>query len=129
MILHDIAVAYRNFMHLRHAIMPIGAPSDPALSILVELFINVDNRRCLSVGDVALLTGIASTTSLRWIRQLEHHGLVHRQSDPADQRRIFLSLTPDGHALAEQVLRSLAEQFAPLRNAFAAGRGLRRSAR
>lgn len=49
-----------------------------------------------------LLVTTASVTSL--LDTLERRGLVQRQPDPTDRRRLLVALTDDGRALVEQFL-------------------------
>jgi DNA-binding MarR family transcriptional regulator len=35
---------------------------------------------------------------------LERNGYIHRQSDPADRRRVLVDITPSAQALLDQVL-------------------------
>jgi DNA-binding MarR family transcriptional regulator len=49
-----------------------------------------------------LIVTTASVTSL--LDTLERRGLVERQPDPTDRRRLLVMITPDGQALVDQFL-------------------------
>ncbi|MGI9600580.1 MAG: MarR family winged helix-turn-helix transcriptional regulator [Acidimicrobiales bacterium] len=67
-------------------------------------------RRQLSAGELSerLVQTTGGTT--KTLQRLSERKLVRRVSDPDDGRRALIELTPEGHALAEQVLESLAEK-------------------
>lgn len=66
---------------------------DPAWNILLDLFVHEMEGSRVCVSDACLASGVAPTTALRWITQLEALGLVERCKDAVDARRSFLSLT------------------------------------
>lgn len=78
--------------------------NDPAWDILLEIYRSSARGMAVTVSDTASCSGIASSSATRWIRILEGAGLVHRNDDPDDRRRVMLSLTSTGSALMEQAL-------------------------
>lgn len=110
--LRAIATAYRDSLHSRRSILPMGPPGSAPWSILLELYLNSDRCMPLSLGDIALLTGIAPTTSLGWLDALLTMDLVAKESDPGDRRRIHVTLTPHGTEVTEQLLSDLGRVFA-----------------
>lgn len=115
--LRAIATAYRDSLHSRQAILPMGPPVSAPWSILLELYLNAERYIPLSLGDMALLTGIAPTTSLDWLHKLSRMGLVAKVPDPGDGRRFHVSLTPQGTEVTEQLLSDLARVLVHSRNA------------
>ncbi|AXU20858.1 hypothetical protein C7W88_17705 (plasmid) [Novosphingobium sp. THN1] len=95
----------------------MGPPVSAPWSILLELYLNAERYIPLSLGDMALLTGIAPTTSLDWLHKLSRMGLVAKVPDPGDGRRFHVSLTPQGTEVTEQLLSDLARVFVHSRNA------------
>jgi DNA-binding MarR family transcriptional regulator len=71
--------------------LPTG---DAGWAILLELFVARRSDREVTVGDVAVLLGIPSTTSLRYIDELQHRGHLVRVPDEDDRRRVHLAITP-----------------------------------
>lgn len=49
-----------------------------------------------NLGEVSRASQIAGTTALRWIAQLESHGLIKRESHRTDRRTTLLALAPKG---------------------------------
>jgi DNA-binding MarR family transcriptional regulator len=86
----------------RERLFPEGLFADPAWDILLDLFACEAEGRRLSVSDACLAANVPPTTALRWLAQLEARGLVERQPDPADGRRVFVTLrTPARDAVLE----------------------------
>lgn len=73
----------------------LGAPlfRDPAWDMLLELYVAHDQGRDLSVSSVCYASGVAPTTALRHLQRLEEHGLIEREGDRGDNRRLFVRLT------------------------------------
>ena len=73
--------------------------ADPAWDMLLDLMAARLEGEQVSVTSLCIAAAVPSTTALRWIRTLIDSGLVQRRADPADGRRIHISLT-DPAALA-----------------------------
>jgi DNA-binding MarR family transcriptional regulator len=68
----------------------------------------------VSVGDLGARLHLDSGTLSPLIKRLEHAGLVDRRRDPADERRVLISLAAKGRALRRRacdVPARLAERF------------------
>ena len=70
--------------------------ADPAWDMLLELYAAELGQRRVSVTSLGLASGVPPTTALRWLTTLVSEGLVQRQNDPLDGRRIYISLTDAG---------------------------------
>jgi DNA-binding transcriptional ArsR family regulator len=68
---------------LREDFLPADLFADPAWDMRV------------SVSSLCIASAVPPTTALRWIRTLTDKGIVHRQADPHDGRRVFIALTDD----------------------------------
>ncbi|MGA7777517.1 MAG: MarR family transcriptional regulator [Paraburkholderia sp.] len=55
--------------------------------------------------------GIASTTAVPALDNLEKRGLVQRTRDPNDRRKYFVSLQPEGKRLVDEMLPELTEMI------------------
>lgn len=65
---------------------------DPAWDILLDLFASRIEGRSISVSSACIASGVPNSTALRWIGELEAHGLVVRSRDQFDGRRMFLQI-------------------------------------
>lgn len=80
---------------------------DPALDMLLDLFLQQSVHRRVCVSSLCIASCAPSTTALRWIRVLEDAGLVERFRDPDDGRRVFVRLTSVGQAKVTGYLAAL----------------------
>lgn len=87
---------------LRDQIFPPDLFADPAWDILLDLMAARLEGIKVSVSSLCIAAAVPPTTALRWIRQLTESGLLVRQADPNDGRRIFIALSEKG---AEAVTR------------------------
>lgn len=71
---------------------------EPAWDILLDLFIAAKERRRVSVTSACIGSAVPSTTALRWITILEKNGLLVREADPGDARRVYVKLSASGYA-------------------------------
>ncbi|WP_240530230.1 MarR family transcriptional regulator [Novosphingobium sp. PC22D] len=71
---------------------------EPAWDIVLDLFIAAKERRRVSVTSACIGSAVPSTTALRWITILEREGLLLREADPSDARRIYVKLSARGYA-------------------------------
>lgn len=84
--------------------------SDPAWDILLDLFIAAADGGRRTVSTVGLAGNVPPTTALRWISALEREGLVAREADPRDARRVFLDLTAAGISAMRRYFDSIEER-------------------
>ena len=67
--------------------------ADPAWDILLELYAAELGQQRQSVSSICIGADVPQTTALRWIALLEKKGLIRREADRFDGRRVFLMLT------------------------------------
>lgn len=70
---------------------------EPAWDILLDLFIAAKERKRLPVTSACIGAAVPATTALRWLTVLEDKGLILRENDTADARRVFVRLSTDGY--------------------------------
>lgn len=80
---------------------------EPAWDLLLDLFIASAEGKRLSVTAACIGAAVPTSTALRWIVILESRGLVWRENDPADARRVFLQLTETGQRKLTDYFRQL----------------------
>jgi CheY-like chemotaxis protein/DNA-binding MarR family transcriptional regulator len=85
------------------AVMP-----EPAWEMLAELMRARLTGQHLSVTSLALSSKSPMTTALRRIEDLIQGGLASRVPDPADRRRTYVELTPEGMARMQLFLEGFA---------------------
>ncbi len=85
------------------AVMP-----EPAWEMLAELMRARLSGQHLSVTSLALSSKSPMTTALRRIEDLIQGGLAARMPDPADRRRTYVELTPEGMARMQLFLEGFA---------------------
>lgn len=67
---------------------------EPAWDLLLDLFINANEGKRVPVTSACIGAAVPTTTALRWLSILESRGLVEREADSSDARRIFVRLSP-----------------------------------
>ncbi|RVG72772.1 MarR family winged helix-turn-helix transcriptional regulator [Sinorhizobium meliloti] len=77
---------------------PLGL-TFPQYLVMVELL----DRSPRSVGELGARVGMDTGTITPLVKRLEQSGLVTRQRDTHDERRVLVNLTPEGAALREGV--------------------------
>lgn len=84
------------FRRQRDAVLPQVAGTDANWVILVELYLAAIEERRESISSLCVASGAPSTTALRYIKSLTDSGMVTREPDPEDGRRVFVSMSPAG---------------------------------
>jgi hypothetical protein len=81
---------------------------EPAWDILLDLFIAHGEGKSVSVSSACIGSGAPSTTGLRWLGVLADEGLVLRENDPADHRRVLVRLSPEAIAAMDRFFDTVA---------------------
>ena len=66
---------------------------EPGWDILLDLYIAQIEEKSVSVSSACIGSASPPTTGLRWLGVLADQGLVEREHDPQDQRRVLVRLT------------------------------------
>lgn len=96
---HLVRVA-RNAIRMREAqrkYLPASYFDEPALNILLDLFVAGSEGRTVYVNDACIASQTPTSTALRWIAVLVRDGLAVRIRDEVDARRTILDITPAGN--------------------------------
>lgn len=75
---------------------------EPAWDILLDLYIAHAEAKPVSVSSACIGSAAPPTTGLRWLGVLAEEGLVVRENDPEDNRRVLVRLTRQGIAAMER---------------------------
>ena len=69
---------------------------EPAWDILLDLYIAHAKGKEVSVSSACIGSAVPPTTGLRWLGILQATGLVVREHDSGDQRRVLVRLSHEG---------------------------------
>jgi DNA-binding MarR family transcriptional regulator len=74
--------------------LPLELFAEPAWDILLDLLRAELGHERMSVSSLCIAVDISPNSGLRWLEALEEKGMVLRQRDARDTRRIFVVLSP-----------------------------------
>ncbi|WHO39542.1 winged helix DNA-binding protein [Sphingobium sp. AP49] len=80
---------------IRADFLPGDLFADPAWDMLLDLLAAQLEQERVSVSSLCIAAAVPPTTALRWIGTLTDKGLVVRQADPQDGRRVFIALAQE----------------------------------
>lgn len=80
---------------------------EPAWDILLDLFIAQGEGKNVSVSSACIGSASPATTGLRWLGVLADEGLIKREPDPEDNRRVLVHLTTTGRAAMERYFEAV----------------------
>ncbi len=75
---------------------------EPAWDILLDLYIVHADGKPVSVSSACIGSAASPTTGLRWLGVLAEEGLVVRENDSDDHRRVLVRLTRAGITAMER---------------------------
>jgi DNA-binding MarR family transcriptional regulator len=70
---------------------------------LTSALATIDRHGPLTPSELAARERVQRPTATRLVARLEELGVLQRAADPADRRSSLLSVTPEGHALLEEM--------------------------
>ncbi|CCW16537.1 hypothetical protein EBBID32_8730 [Sphingobium indicum BiD32] len=92
---------------LRDDMFGPGLFSDPAWDILLDLYIAEAKDEHVQITSLAIAARVPHSTAIRWAGNMTRSGLLERQKDPRDARRIHISLSPRARVLLQEYLEKL----------------------
>ncbi|WP_394728199.1 MarR family transcriptional regulator [Altererythrobacter sp. GH1-8] len=96
---HFLSLARKRYENRRKRVAVFAANDlfgEPAWDILLDLYIAYAEGKTVSVSSACIGSASPPTTGLRWLGVLQDAGLVEREHDPHDQRRILVRLSDHG---------------------------------
>lgn len=81
---------------------------EPAWDILLDLYVALAHQKPVSVSSACIGSAAPPTTGLRWLGILAEEGLVVREPDPEDQRRVLVRLTEKGACAMDRFFEAAA---------------------
>lgn len=81
--------------NVRSQFLPRDLFADPAWDMLLELLRAEIAQQRISVSSLCYAANAPATTALRYIKTMVKQGLIVREADPFDGRRVHISLTPE----------------------------------
>jgi hypothetical protein len=79
---------------------------EPAWDIVLDLYIAHCEGKPVSVSSACIGSAAPPTTGLRWLGVLAEEGLIIRENDAADNRRVMVRLSETGIAAMERFLEA-----------------------
>jgi hypothetical protein len=101
-----LALARKTYSLRRKRAAIFGNPElfgEPAWDILLDLYIAYAEGKPVSVSSACIGSAAPPTTGLRWLGVLADEGLVLRENDPEDNRRVLVRLSPRGISAMERL--------------------------
>jgi hypothetical protein len=92
---------------LRARYFPSEIFADPAWDMMLTLLHSELSQRRLAVSHLTAASDVPATTALRWINALVKKGLLVRNEDPFDGRRVFIELSSDASTALRQYFAEL----------------------
>jgi DNA-binding MarR family transcriptional regulator len=84
-----------NARSLRSRFLPADLFADPAWDILLELLRAEVAQQRISVSSLCVAANAPPTTALRYIKTMTKQGMIAREPDAFDGRRIYITLAPE----------------------------------
>lgn len=107
---NHVALARKAYALRRKRAAIFGNPDlfgEPAWDIMLDLFIAQGEDKTVSVSSACIGSAAPATTGLRWLGVLAEDGLVVRENDPEDHRRVLVRLTPAGTAAMQRFFEAV----------------------
>lgn len=83
---------------------------EPAWDMLLDLYIAHARGQSVSVTSACIGAAVPATTALRHLGQLQDEGLIEREQDPRDQRRINVRLSELGVTRMESYFSEISRE-------------------
>lgn len=109
---NHLALARKAYTLRRKRAAIFGKPDmfgEPAWDILLDLYIAHAQGKPVSVSSACIGSAAPATTGLRWLGILADEGLIARENDVGDNRRVLVRLSNAGIAAMERFFDTVIE--------------------
>lgn len=93
---------------MRSSYFPETVLDDGGWNIMLDLFVQQQRGREVSISSACMASRVPPTTALRWIDILEAERIIVRENDPGDRRRRFVRLTDKAYQAMSEYLQWVA---------------------
>jgi DNA-binding MarR family transcriptional regulator len=90
--------------------LPEDLFAEPAWDMLLDLLRCELRGRSLSTSDLCIRAGVPSTMALRWISAMVQKGVLIREPDRRDARRVFITLAPEASLALRRYFAQVIEE-------------------
>jgi DNA-binding MarR family transcriptional regulator len=91
----------------RDSFLSEGLFGEPAWDILLDLFACQAEGRTVRISSACIAAAVPASTALRYIAEMERRGLIRRTRSDRDRRSQHVTLTDEGHAHMQALLKRL----------------------
>jgi DNA-binding MarR family transcriptional regulator len=103
----DIANWWLRARRVRDTMFAPGLFADPAWDILLDLYASEARGECVQISSLAFAARVPHSTAIRWARIMTAKGLILRDKNPRDARRIHVRLSPLAHQMLAEFFGKL----------------------
>jgi DNA-binding MarR family transcriptional regulator len=112
-LLVDLACRIYDTRRERSRFFTSSVLGEPVWDMLLALYCLPARQQRLTMTGLATAAGVPPTTALRWTRLMEQKGMIVRNADPQDGRRVHIEMTQAGERLMNAYLASIYRRLAP----------------
>lgn len=106
----EIANWWLRARRLRDTLFAPGLFADPAWDILLDLYASEARGESVQISSLAFAARVPHSTAIRWARIMTSKGLILREKDPHDARRVHVRLSPLAHEVLAEFFGRLCAQ-------------------
>jgi DNA-binding MarR family transcriptional regulator len=97
----------------RDHFFPADLFGEPAWDMLLELYAASLDQYRITISNLCVSAAVPPTTALRWIGALEQRGVIIKEGDRFDARRVFVGLSSKGKKMVETYFQGEALRAQP----------------
>jgi DNA-binding MarR family transcriptional regulator len=102
-----LALALYRLRRRRESLFSTALFSEPTWDLLLDLLAAEKTGKRVSITSACIAAAAPTTTALRCLKQLEQEGLIYREADATDRRRVYVRLSGDALASMDKLFVDL----------------------